>query len=94
MQSELCRARERIKELEWEISSLKMEDIKNPACGGESVWDKKYTNEVISLEKVLETYVPDKAREQIRQILYGNKTDSLVLPQEALNIAQKFDFDI
>ena len=39
---------------------------------GKSVWDAK-SGELNGVEEVLNKYVPEKEREEIRRILYGSK---------------------
>lgn len=40
------------------------------------------------------SYVPEKERNEVKRILYGNPAESLQLPESAKAIAKKLDFDI
>ena len=57
------------------------------------MWDGK-SGELSSVEEVLNKYVPDKEREEVRRILYGSKADTLDLPEAAKAIAKRLDFDL
>jgi hypothetical protein len=39
-------------------------------------------------------FVPEKEREEVRRILFGTKSESLKLPEAALAIAKKHNFDL
>lgn len=58
-----------------------------------SLWDQK-SGELNSVESVLNAYVPEKEREEVRRILFGRKAEALVLPEGAHEIAKKLDFEL
>lgn len=58
-----------------------------------SLWDSK-SGELSSVEGVLNKYIPEKEREEVRRILYGSKAQSLDLPDSAKAIAKRLDFDL
>ncbi len=64
-----------------------------PSTQSSELWDKK-SGELNSVEQVLNKYVPEKEREEVRRILYGSKAESLELPESAKAIAKKLDFDL
>ena len=58
-----------------------------------NLWDAK-SGELSSVEAVLNKYLPEKEREEVRRILFGAKAQSLELPESAKAIAKKLDFDL
>jgi beta-ureidopropionase len=38
--------------------------------------------------------LPEKELKEVKRILYGNEAKKLVLPEEAINLADKHNFDI
>lgn len=42
----------------------------------------------VSLDKVLETYLPKKVYDDIRPVLYGKQGEYLTIPEKALEIAK------
>ncbi|XP_073675480.1 beta-ureidopropionase isoform X2 [Garra rufa] len=47
-----------------------------------------------SLEKVLETYVPEAERREVRRLLFGKELKKLDFPQSAIDAAVEQDFDL
>ncbi|KAL1269746.1 hypothetical protein QQF64_032035 [Cirrhinus molitorella] len=47
-----------------------------------------------SLEKILETYVPEAERREVRRVLFGKELKKLDLPQSAIDAAVEQDFDL
>ena len=66
---------------------------KSTAKTDNSVWDSK-NGELSSVEEVLNKYLPEKEREEVRRILYGAKAQPLDLPESAKAIAKRLDFDL
>jgi beta-ureidopropionase len=42
----------------------------------------------------LKAYLPEKEFEEVRRILYGNKSETLNLPDSAKAIAEKYNFEL
>ena len=57
------------------------------------MWDPK-TGELTSVEDVLNQYLPEKEREEVRRILFGTKAKHLDLPESAKAIAKRLDFEL
>ncbi|XP_067015045.2 beta-ureidopropionase [Anabrus simplex] len=52
------------------------------------------TLQLESIEKCLETYIPPDQLTEVKRILYGKILSSLEIPEEALLLAKKNDFDL
>lgn len=47
-----------------------------------------------SVEDVLEGFVPEKERAEVKRVLYGSPAAKLHLPESAHAIAKKLDFEL
>ncbi|XP_026884963.1 beta-ureidopropionase isoform X2 [Electrophorus electricus] len=49
---------------------------------------------VETLEKTLETFIPDAELKEVKRILYGKELKKLILPQKVVEAAQEREFDL
>uniref|UniRef100_A0A4W4FHM7 Beta-ureidopropionase n=1 Tax=Electrophorus electricus TaxID=8005 RepID=A0A4W4FHM7_ELEEL len=47
-----------------------------------------------TLEKTLETFIPDAELKEVKRILYGKELKKLILPQKVVEAAQEREFDL
>ena len=57
------------------------------------MWESS-SGELMSVESVFMKYIPEREREEVRRILFGNKVQDLILPDSAHAIANKLNFDL
>lgn len=50
--------------------------------------------ELISVENALDTYLPEKVKNEVNRIIYGNGSSKISVDQRSLDIAAKHDFEI
>lgn len=98
LKAKLIKLQERNKLLEKELENNKLSKKQNINCDNSqnNSEDALFeNNELISIEKVLDKYIPKgKALDETKRIIYGTNCKSITLNEISLSLAEKNNFEI